>query len=146
MSMDYLASFAISGAGMAVEKLRADLASVNLANIHTTRGPDGKPYRALRLVNGMPAAPFSAVMNESAAALRGPQGWQVASVDAAPRQAHEPGHPHADDSGMVSYPAIDMVTEMLSMMTATRAYQANVAALNAARSIALAALDIGGAR
>ncbi|MDB5839551.1 MAG: flagellar basal-body rod protein FlgC [Herminiimonas sp.] len=144
--MDYLASFAISGAGMAVEKLRADLASANLANIHTTRGADGKPYRALRLVGGMPPLPFAAVMNQSATDLRGPQGWQVASLDIAPRMAHEPGHPHADDKGMVAYPAINVVTEMLSVMTATRAYQANVAALNAARSIALAALDIGGAR
>ena len=61
----------------------------------------------------------------------------------APRLVQEPGHPLANEQGLVAYPAVDAATEMVSLMSATRAYEANVAALNTARTLALKTLDIG---
>jgi flagellar basal-body rod protein FlgC len=61
-----------------------------------------------------------------------------------PRLVHEPGNPMADEHGMVSYPGVDPAAEMISLLSATRAYEANVAAMNIARTLALKALDIGG--
>ncbi len=62
----------------------------------------------------------------------------------APRMVYEPGHPFANERGFVAYPGVDAATEMVTIMTALRAYEANVAALNAARTMTLRALDIGG--
>lgn len=144
--MDYLAAFAISAAGMSVEKLRADLAAQNLANANTTRTAEGSYYRAGRLVTQ--AAPgFAALMQSGAAqALPLPYASGVVTVDAPPRMLHEPGHPHADERGFVAYPQIDTLAEMLTIMNATRAYQANIAAISAARSMAQEALRIGAGR
>lgn len=144
--MDYQAAFAIGAAGMAVEKMRADLASLNLANANTTRTANGSYYRAGRLVTH--AAPgFEALMQAGAGqALPLPYASGVVTVEAAPRLMHEPGHPHADERGFVAYPQIDSLTEMLAIMNATRAYQANIASISAARSMAQEALKIGGGR
>lgn len=144
--MDYQAALAIGAAGMAIEKTRADLAALNLANANTTRTADGGYYRAGRLVTQ--AAPgFGALMQAGAGqALPLPYASGVVKVDAPPRLLHEPGHPHADERGFVAYPQIDTLTEMVTIMNATRAYQANIASIGAARSMAQEALKIGGAR
>ena len=144
--MDYLAAFAIGAAGMSVEKMRADLAAQNLANANTTRTADGSYYRAGRLVTQ--AAPgFDALMRAGVAqSLPMPYVSGVVTVDTPPRLLYEPGHPHANERGFVAYPQIDTLTEMVTIMNATRAYQANVASISAGRSMALEALKIGGGR
>ena len=148
--MDYQAAFAIGAAGMSVEKMRADLAALNLANANTTRTSDGSRYRAKRLITQ--ASPgFDALMRTGAGspgsqALPLPYASGIVSVDAPPRLLHEPGHPHADERGFVAYPQIDTLAEMLTIMNATRAYQANIASISAARSMAQEALKIGGSR
>jgi flagellar basal-body rod protein FlgC len=74
-------------------------------------------------------------------------GVRIASVEAAqvaPRMVYEPGHPYADAQGMVAYPGVDHTTEMMNLNTALRAYEANVVAMNAARTMAARTLDIGG--
>lgn len=138
--MNYLQAYAISGAGMAVEKARVDLIAVNLANAHSTRSADGGTFRPLRLVSAAGAADFPALL---AGALRGPEVVEVRPLDTPPRLAYEPGHPDADAKGFVAYPGIQPAAEMILMLTATRAYEANVAALNAAKSMALRSLEIG---
>lgn len=146
--MDYQAAFAIGAAGMSVEKMRADLASLNLANANTTRTADGTYYRAGRLVTHTGPG-FGALMQGGAGqalSLPLPYASGVVSVEALPRLLHEPGHPHADERGFVAYPQIDTLTEMLTIMNATRAYQANIASISAARSMAQEALKIGGGR
>jgi flagellar basal-body rod protein FlgC len=75
-----------------------------------------------------------------------PRGAGIVELDAPPRQVLDPGHPHADERGYVSYPAIDMLNEMVTIMNATRSYQANVLSLSATRSMAMKALEIGNAR
>lgn len=138
--MDYQRSFALSAAGMAVERTRVEVAAANLANAHTVQAPGQAAYQPVRVMVGGPA--FAALVQEAQAGLPLPTA-SVESTHAPARLVHEPGHPLADASGFVAYPGVDPATEMMTLMTAARAYEANVAALNTARSLALKALDIG---
>lgn len=142
--MDYSKSFAVSAAGMASERTRVEVASLNLANANTTVSAT-QGYRALRsVVHAVPLArgePFADLVGPD---LLAPQ----ARVEVSPQPARrvlDQGHPLADADGFVSYPAVDTPTEMVGLMGALRAYEANVAAMNAARTISLKALEIGGA-
>jgi flagellar basal-body rod protein FlgC len=144
--MDYLTAFAISGSGMSVEKLRLDVTAVNLANVHSTRSASGAPFQPLTVVSSArEGASFAAALAAGSAAL--PLGAQVSEVRASavpPRMVYEPSHPDADSKGFVAYPGVNTVNEMVNLISATRAYEANVAALNAAKVMALKALEIGG--
>lgn len=143
--MSYLQSFAISASGMAVEKERVDVTASNLANVHSTRAADGTPFRAMRVVSRAQAPDFEAMLS-GAAGVADPGGAQVVRlepVDAAPRMVFEPGNPDANAQGFVAYPGIDPTAEMMNLVTAVRAYEANVAALNAAKTMALRALQLG---
>ena len=143
--MDYQNAFAISSAGMNVERLRVEISALNLANANTVAEADGTVFQALRVVARATtttpdqAMPFATLVDRG---LAGP----VASVEAAQlpaRRVLEPGHPMADAQGFVRYAAVDTTTEMLTIMRATRAYEANIAAMNAAKTMAMRALDIG---
>jgi len=140
--MDYNAAFQISASGMAVEKLRLDVTTANLANMNNAAASVAQAYRPLRVISQ--AAPVG--FGEQFGQLYG-AGVEVLAVDAeavAPRMVYEPGHPYADAKGMVAYPAVNHTAEMVNLNTALRAYEANVAAMNAARTMAARALDIGG--
>lgn len=144
--MDYGQAFAISASGMNFEKLRLDAVASNLANTNVASGPDGVAYRPLRAV-GVPAASFGSAFNSlSRSSGLGVIGVRMEAVDSAPRLAHDPGHPYADKSGNVAYPAVDQVTEMATMSSALRSYQANVLAMTATKAMALKALDIGSSK
>lgn len=143
--MDYLSAFDISASGMSVEKLRMDLISLNLANSQTTRTADGGPYRPLALVARPSASQFS-VQLDRAYALQYPKGVEVEQIvpqDAAEKLSYEPNHPDADAKGFVHYPGVNTTTEMINMIKATRAYEANIKAFAAAKSMAQKALEIG---
>jgi flagellar basal-body rod protein FlgC len=145
--MDYFAAFAISGSGMAVEKLRLDVTAVNIANVNSSRAPDGTLFRPLRVVSSMRREPrFEETLRAYGVALGGVQVDEIRPTDAPPRVLYEPGHPDADDRGYVTVPGINPVSEMVSLIVATRSYQANVMAMNAAKFMAQRALEIGGAR
>jgi len=152
--MDYSDSFAISAAGMSLERTRADVASLNLANANTVQGADGPQYRPLRVVAR--AAAMAASGSQAFADLfsrgvgsdgpaAGPTVVSVEPTDLPPRMVYEPGHPLANEKGFVAYAGVDSATEMVTLMSAMRSYEANVAAMNAARTMALKALEIGGA-
>lgn len=154
--------FEISRSGMDVEYRRLEVVAHNIANAGTTRTAEGQPYAPVRLISGpkylsarMAAAPTAltpgaagATMKGTAAAVQaalpGVQAYGVERLNAAPRQVYEPSHPHADAKGYVSYPAVDQLSEMTTLMKAVRAYEANVAVFNATRSMYLKALDLGG--
>jgi len=136
--MDYRAAFQISASGMTLEKTRLDVTSMNLANVHSTKSADGKLFRPMRVIAQEATTAFGAI-------LKGVQVAGVEEVDAPPRTVYEPGHPQSDDKGFVAYPAVDQVNEMVNVMTAVRAYEANVVAMNAAKAMAVKALEIGGA-
>jgi flagellar basal-body rod protein FlgC len=141
--MNYSQSFAISATGMDVERLRVEVAALNLANASTVSSADGRGFQALRVVaqSATDARGFSSIVGQ---ALAGPTA--VVEPNGRPaRTVLDPGHPQADAQGYVSYPGVDTATEMMTMLGASRAYEANVAAMNIARSMAAKALEIGGA-
>ncbi|HEY0824260.1 MAG TPA: flagellar basal body rod protein FlgC, partial [Ramlibacter sp.] len=138
---DYLKSFAISAAGMGVERTRVEVASLNLANAHTVQTPGGVPFQPLRVVATVQRA-FGSLVDHGLRLAPVP----VASVEpsgAPPRMVHEPAHPLADARGFVAYPGVNPATEMVSLMSAARAYEANVVAMSTARTLVLKALEIG---
>jgi flagellar basal-body rod protein FlgC len=141
-------SMHVSASGMAAERLRMDVISQNLANVNSTSGADGQPYRRHEVVFQAKDQIAGGVgAGASADALQGKPMEGVAPVaiveDPSPlRQVYDPSHPDADENGYVSMPNVNPVTEMVDMMTATRAYEANVTAMNAAKNMALKALDI----
>ena len=150
--MDYSTTFAISAAGMAAERTRVDVAALNLANANTIQDANGVSYRPLQAVlrSAATATGFSEAVERgvaaSAADERAALPLPAASVEpmgTAPRLVYEPGNPLANDKGFVAYAAVDTAAEMMAMMSATRSYEANVAAMNMARTLALRALEIG---
>jgi flagellar basal-body rod protein FlgC len=148
--MNYNTTFAISAAGMDVERTRVEVAALNLANASTTHAANETGYVPMRVVarsGGPGALSFASLVEAGTEAATLAQMVPSISVEPsgrAPRQVHEPGHPLADEHGFVTYPGVDPATEMVSLMSATRAYEANVAAMNTARTLALKALEIGG--
>ena len=139
--MEYLKSFAVSAAGMSVERTRVEVASLNLANAHTVQAPGAASFQPLHVV-ATASAGFGDLVEQGLQAGALP----VATVEpsaVAPRMVHEPAHPLADARGYVAYPGVDPATEMVTLMSATRAYEANVAAMNTARMLVLKALEIG---
>lgn len=138
--MDYSKTFAISAAGMNVERLRVDVSALNLANANAALTPGGVNFQPLRVV--MTASHVDSFGALVGSGLVGPQAV-VEPGTQPPRQVLEPGNPAADAQGFVRYPGVDTTVEMMTLMSATRAYEANVSALNAARSMAMKALEIG---
>lgn len=148
--MGFMDTLAISASGMTAERLQMDVVANNLANVNTTRTPGGGPFRRQEVA----MAPASASFSETLAGLSGDEdtaetvqgGVQVSGIvpDMRPfKRVYQPGHPDADAQGYVSLPNIDTVTEMVDMMSATRAYEADVAAVGAVKSMATKALEIG---
>ncbi len=136
----------VSASGLTAERLRLDVISNNLANVNTTRDANGQPYR--RQVVVLSARGGSAFAEALAGARRGSagQGVQVSAVkaDNSPfKVVHDPGHPDADAQGNVKMPNIEPIVEMVDMISATRAYEAGVTAINSAKQMASRALDIG---
>ena len=142
--MDYNASFQISATGMAVEKLRLDVTAANLANIHSTAASADQLYRPQRVVSTEASLNFAQQFGQLYARSGGAHIVGVAALSAPPRLVHEPGHPHADGQGFVSYPGINHTSEMVNLMSALRAYEANVVAMNAAKTMTARTLEIGG--
>ena len=144
--MDYFTAFAISASGMAVEKTRLDVTALNLANANSTKA-GGRLFEPLTVVSAPKGtARFEQVFAGYSAQLpsRGVEVVAIQPSGVPPRLVHEPAHPDADARGFVAYPAINPLKEMMTIITATRAYEANLSALSAARTMAQRALEIGG--
>ena len=143
--MDYNAAFQISASGMAVEKLRLDITAANIANMNSAAPSAAQAYSPLRVVAQAVPLNFSQQFGELYnVAGGGVQVVAVAPQAVTPRMVYEPGHPYADSKGMVAYPAVNHTAEMVNLNVALRAYEANVAAMNAAKVMAARALEIGG--
>lgn len=142
--MDYSSAFHISASGMAVEKMRLDITAANIANMHSAGTSAESVYRPMQLLTRPVPLSFAQQFGQLVTASG---GVRVASVEAqavAPRMVYEPGHPYADAKGFVAYPGVNHTAEMLNLNTALRAYEANVAALGAAKAMAARSLEIGG--
>jgi len=151
----------ISAAGLAVQRLKLDTAAENIANVETTKTESGEPYRR-KLVNIQAAKEkrrfrlgsggFAGLLESSGRHL--PVGLKKRDEDIVPRAnvetddntpftlKYEPGHPDADENGFVRYPNINIIDEMVDLVTASRAYEANVTAIQAVKDMFMKALEI----
>jgi flagellar basal-body rod protein FlgC len=144
--MDFLSSLNISGSGLTAQKLRMDVISQNIANAEVTRTENGTPYRrkmvVLSSING--GSSFRDELNKATKVKT--NGVQVQSVveDPAPLvPVYNPNHPDANEEGYVMLPNVNTAQEMIDMLGTSRAYEANVTAFNATKSMVMKALEIG---
>jgi len=144
--MSFLGSLDISTSALTAQRLRMDVISENIANSNTTRTATGEPYRRRTVVFSQKKASSFSSYFEDAKSSMAAGGVYVSSIVEDPsafKLDYNPEHPDADENGYVSLPNVDEVTEMIDMMSATRAYEANVTALNATKGMAMKALEIG---
>lgn len=134
----------ISSSGLSAERLRMDTIASNIANVNTTRGADGQPYKRK-------VAVFQENLNSELNKQTGryedvPMGVKAVGIeeDNSPmRRVYDPSNPDADAQGYVTMPNVNILNEMADMIVATRAYEANVNAVNSEKSMFLKALEIG---
>lgn len=143
--MGMFSSIDSSASGLTAERLRMDVISNNIANANTTRTSEGGPYRR-QLVVFAPRTTGSSFNQIFSQQLDADNGVRVVGImkDTSPlREVYDPTHPDANSKGYVEMPNINIISEMVDMMTATRAYEANVTAINSAKNMATKALEIG---
>jgi len=145
--MGYFSSLNIGATGLTAQRLRMDTISQNIANANTTRTENGTPYRRKVVVFEEKSSntPFSEYLNQSSKQIVS-GGVRVARIieDNTPfKRVYDPGHPDADEDGYVEMPNVDVLTEMINMISATRSYEANVTSINTTKSMAMKALEIG---
>jgi len=134
---------AISRSALDVEWQRLQVIANNLANANTTRTADGGVFRPMRLLSG-PRQRFSNLLASAASpAAQGVEVYGVEPVAGNVRRVYDPTHPNADADGFVTYPEIDRAGEMTLMIQTSRAYEANLAALNLAHQMYAKALELG---
>ncbi|MGO8697645.1 MAG: flagellar basal body rod protein FlgC [Limisphaerales bacterium] len=128
-----------SASALDAERMRMDVISQNIANVNTTKGVDGKPYQRQEVV-------FENVLQSQQATDGASPGMiriaRVQKDSSPPRLVYNPGHPDADSNGMVAMPDINMHREMVDMISSSRSYEANLAVVKNARTIAMQALSI----
>lgn len=144
--MSFFKSMNISSSALAAQQLRMNVLSTNLANAQTTRTPEGGPYRRQDVVfSAVPTGtPFEDFLDDTMnTQLRKVQVVNIHQDMNDPKMVFNPSHQDADKNGYVKMPNIDVMTEMVNMITATRAYEANATALSEAKNMAMKALEIG---
>jgi flagellar basal-body rod protein FlgC len=140
--MDFFVPFRICGAGLSAQRAKMDVITANLANVDTTRTPEGGPY--MRKVISFSSQPVGRVFDmKLRKALNMVRVGDVEESREGVRRVADPGHPDADASGFVSLPNVNVVSEMAGMIMASRAYEACVTAFDATKSMALKTLEIG---
>jgi flagellar basal-body rod protein FlgC len=145
--MSMFGSLDVSASGLTAERLRMNVVAENLANAQTTRGANGQPYRRKEVVLsevGQGGA-FGATLASAMGTGARPGGVEVAGIveDASNfKTVYDPGHPDADAKGYVKMPNVDTVSEMVDLISASRAYEANVTAMQAAKQMFTKTLDL----
>lgn len=143
--MNFLESLNISSTGLSAQRLRMNLISSNLANVNTTRTETGEPYRRKDAVfEAIQDDDFESVLNEELDSAG--NGVSVARIveDEKPFiEKYDPGHPDADENGYVRLPNVNVVEEMVNMISASRSFEANATAIGTTKDMVTAALKIG---
>ncbi|MBR5897806.1 MAG: flagellar basal body rod protein FlgC [Lachnospiraceae bacterium] len=146
--MGMFTSFDINSSGLTAQRYRMDIISENVANANTTRTSDGTPYvrKVVTFEEKGKQTPFSRVLNKSFDRYSG-EGVKVGGVykdtQTEMNMVYDPSHPDADENGYVTYPNVNIITEMTNLIDASRAYEANATAFNATKSMALKGLSLG---
>lgn len=149
--MSMFSAFDVNASGLTAQRLRMDVISENVANAQTTRTADGTPYRrkvvtfAEKMEPG--SASFSKVLGTVTSAYDGiGQGVKVSNISedhvTEMNMVYDPSHPDADENGYVTYPNVNIITEMTNLIDASRAYEANATAFSASKAIALKGLEM----
>ena len=144
--MDFFDALHVSSSGLSAQRLRMNLISANLANMNTTRTKSGGPYRRQDPVFSAqaPAASFREMLrNRRKEMVKEVSVIRIVEDQRQPIRRYDPQHPEADENGYVALPNINVMEEMVNMISATRSYEANVTAIKAAKDMALKALEIG---
>jgi flagellar basal-body rod protein FlgC len=144
--MSIFNSINISATALTAEKTRIDIIAKNMANANTTRSTGGLPYRRQMAVfeenKGTPFSEYLTKHNND----NNEKGVKISKIaeDNSPfKLVYEPGHPDADENGYVKMPNVDVVKEMVDLISAQRSYDANITAMNASKSMLMKALEIG---
>jgi flagellar basal-body rod protein FlgC len=148
--MSMFGGLEISASGLTAQRLRMDVTAENLANAQTTKGADGKPYRRKEVVlQEIPqgagfGAQLTAAMGpgSSKSAAGGVQVAKIATDQTAGKLVYDPGNPDANAQGYVQMPNVDTVTEMVDLIDSSRAYEANVTAMQASKQMFAKTLEI----
>jgi flagellar basal-body rod protein FlgC len=146
--MSMFGGMEISATGLTAQRLRMDVTAENLANAQTTKGADGQPYRRKEVVlreisQGGFGSQLTAAMG--AGGKSRPGGVEVAEIasdQTAGKMVYDPSHPDANAQGYVQMPNVDTVTEMVDLIDSSRAYEANVTAMQASKQMFTKTLDI----
>jgi len=144
--MEFLRSFNISGSGLTAQKMRMDVIAQNIANAEVTKTEDGSPYRRKMVVLSSIKQNYSFKDALNKASNLNGGGVQVNSIVEDQSEllpVYNPNHPDANAEGYVMLPNVNTGQEMIDMLSASRAYEANVTAFNATKAMALKALEIG---
>lgn len=141
-------AFDINGSGLSAQRYRMDIIAENVANANTTRTADGSPYvrKVVTFAQKEDQTTFSRVLDERMDNYSG-KGVKVSGVyedkGTPMNMVYDPSHPDADENGYVTYPNVNIITEMTNLIDASRAYEANATAFNASKSMALKGLEMG---
>ena len=145
--MSIFSSIDISATGMTAERTRMEIISKNIANANVNRTSSGEPYRRQMVVfKQNENTPFSTYLSKFAKERLNAKGVKISKIveDMTPfKQIYEPGHPDADSNGYIQMPNVDITTEMVDMISAARAYEANMSSIDTSQNMALKALEIG---
>ncbi len=143
--MDFFTSMNVSASALSAERTRMNLISSNLANASTTRTPEGGPYKRKDAVFAATPlqSPFTRALDSaSSQGINQVQVMQIVEDQNAPRMQYDPANPDANPQGYVAMPNVNVMEEMADMLSATRSYEANVTAVQSAKSMALKTLEI----
>lgn len=128
--------FSVSGSAVSAQSQRLNVVASNLANAESVAGPDGRPYKARQVL-------FQTQLVDAEQTAAGVRVAQVIEDDAAPRRVLDPDHPLADAQGYVTMSNVNVVEEMVNMISASRSYQNNVDVMNTAKSLLQKTLQLG---
>lgn len=142
--MDILTSMKIGASALKAQRIRMNAIGTNIANIETTRTPEGGPFRKREVIFQSNGKDFAGNLSSSQRdGIAGVEVTRIRANPSPPKMIYNPGHPDADADGQVAMPNIDLMAEVADMMSATRAYEANVTVIRSAKRMALKALEIG---
>ncbi len=143
---EFLNCFDVLASGLTAQRLRMDVIANNIANINTTRTAAGGPYKRQQVIFQARLKEILSNLSLSTETQTPGNGVRVAAIaedSSLPLLVYDPQHPDANSDGYVAMPNINVAYEMTDMISATRAYEANIMVLNATKAMALRALDIG---
>ena len=146
--MSFFGTADISVSGLSAQRLRLDIIAENIANVETTRTQDGTPYKRKTVLfqERGSARPFAEFFNKAMGGrvqdTRGVRVTHIVKDNRPGTRVYDPNHPDAVD-GYVTKPNVNIVEEMVNMISASRSYEANVTALNTTKSMVAKTLEIG---